>query len=514
MVIIMKTINQVFFITLLMCMCHFVSAASIPFPMPEGYFVKAKMPMHLVYPRSDAETQAHARHRWAHPAMAYEIPIGVQGGAWPFKYELIKAPAGAKMGSLYGENNYGSITWTPTATSGEEEFVVRITDQELKTVEARWKVKIDPSMFVFVKAGATGTKTGSITSPLSSIADWYKSPTDNSFHNKIIVFRGGNYNLVGDPADRDNLRLLAEDKTPSWIGFPGEEPIIDASTAKVMVGNLLDMFVSGITFKNARQDVGNAHYFWLTGNVSRATFWRNHFRDMGPGLVGADNTGPVFISSTTTVKTNILYKENNHTGIENRGYNGHYLDVYRASYVLVEQNNASNSNSAHGFWMKATVSFVSVRANTAYDNVSGGQITVGYGGETIDIPHSHEICWNRVAVPSNQDGPAMLIAGSNSNQGISYNTYLYRNTIVNGISVIRFMGKTPFETDANVIITSKPVHWNLAEMKTTIPNVVGSPLAGLVSGQKSRVTGSDFGKVGADVAVISPPAAPTDPKSN
>lgn len=482
--------------------------------MPEGYFVKAKMPMHLVYPRPDTETQAHARHRWAHPGMSYEIPIGVQGGAWPFKYELIKAPAGAKIGSLYGATNYGAITWTPATQSGTEEFVVRITDQELKTIEASWKVTIDPSMFVFVKSGATGTKAGTITDPLGSIADWFKAPKDATYLNKIIVFRGGNYNLVGDPAEKNNLRLLKEAKTPSLIGFPGEEPIVDASTSKIMVSDLTDIFVSGITWKNARNDVADAHYFWLTGEVSRATFWRNHFTEMKYGQAGTDNTGPVFISSTVKIKENILYKENRISNVLNNKGNGHYIDIYRAKYILIEQNVAKNTSTSYGFWMKSTVAFVSVRANEALDNVVGSQITIGYGSAVGEVPHDHEVCWNRIAVPVDQDGPAMLILGSDFYKDQSYNTFIYRNTIVNGYSVVRFMGKTPFETDANVIVTKNTAHWDTKSMVTSLSNVVTGPTSGVVESSFSRVVGSDFGKVGADVAASPAPVPPVNPKYN
>ncbi|MDR7088664.1 hypothetical protein [Cellvibrio fibrivorans] len=507
----MKNAINIFLISLLMAVSGIVNAAT-PFPFPAGYFVPAKMPMHLVYPRPDTETAAHARHRWAHPQMEYAIPIGVQGGSWPFKYELVSGPSGAKIGSLYGETNYGSITWTPTATSGTQEFKVRITDQELKTVEATWKVTIDPSMFVFVKSGATGTKTGAIDNPLATAAEWHKSATDSTYANKIIVFRGGNYNLVGDIANNNNVRLTANQKTPSLIGFPGEEPVIDASTAKILVGDLTDIFVAGITWKNARNDVADAHFFWLTGEVSRTTFWRNHFTDMQFGKAGTDNTGPVFISNTVKAKTNILYKENLITNVNNATGNGHYFDIYRASYVLVEQNIARNSATSYGFWVKSSISFVSVRANEAFDNVRGTQTSIGYGSAVGEVPHDHEICWNRIVVPSDQDGPAILAVISDFYKGQSYNTFIYRNTVVNGYSTIRFMGKTPFETDANVIVTTKPNLWNTAEMKTTIPNVVAGPTAGIVQQLEGRYVGAEFGKVGADVATSPAPVAPLNPK--
>lgn len=509
----MKNAINIFLICILMAISG-ISNAAAPFPFPAGYFVPAKMPMHLVYPRPDTETSAHARHRWAHPAMEYAIPVGVQGGAWPFKYELISGPSGAKIGSFYGEANYGSITWTPTATTGTEEFVVRITDQELKTLEATWKVTVDPGMFVFVKTGASGAKTGTINDPLGSVADWYKAPKDGTYQNKIVVFRGGNYNLVGDPAEKNNLRLLKEYKTPSLIGFPGEEPIIDASTTKVMVSDLTDIFVSGITWKNARNDVPDAHYFWLTGEVSRATFWRNHFTEMKFGTAGTDNTGPVFISNTVKAKENILYKENLITNVNNAMGNGHYFDVYRAKYVLVEQNVAKNSTTTYGFWTKSSIAYVTVRANEAIENVAGSQLSAGYGSAIGEVPHDHEFCWNRAMVPVGQDGPIIQLVGSDFYKGQSYNTFIYRNTLVNGHSVVRFMGKTPFETDANIIVTKNMTHWDTKSMKTELSNVVVAPTAGVISQTGLRYIGNDFGKVGADVAVNPAPAAPINPKYN
>jgi hypothetical protein len=507
----MKNIITIFISCLLLWLPGMSSAAEIPFPLPEGYFVKAKMPMHVVFPRPDSETQSHARHRWAHPQMDYEIPIGVQGGAWPFKYELVKAPAGAAIGSLYGDENYGSIRWTPNVTKGTAEFVVRVTDQELNKVDISWKVTIDPSMFVFIKAGASGAKTGSIDAPLSSFADWYKSPTDATYKNKIVVLRAGTYQLVSDPAEKGNMRLHESYKTPSLIAFPGEEVVFNTPNAKIMVDRLLDMFIAGITWKNARNDQSNAHFFWLTGDVSRATFWRNTFKDIKHGQVGTDNTGPVFISSTPKIKTNILYKQNVHDGVQNQGYNGHYIDIYRSSYVLVEENIARNSASEYGFWMKATVAFVTVRANQAYENVNGGQVAIGYGVGVEEVPHDHEVCWNRIVVGNGTTGPVLLFAISDYYQGQSYNSFIYRNTISNGYSVIRFPGKTPFETDANLLVAKTIDKWDTAITTSLKQNIVTTISAGMTD-SIGKLQNADFGKIGADVAVKPAPLSPINPK--
>jgi hypothetical protein len=502
----MKSILSLFF-TLFWFLVSGMSSAAMQFPLPEGYFVKAKMPMHLVYPRPDSETQTHARHRWAHPAMEYQIPIGVQGGAWPFKYEIVEGPSGANIGSLYGDDNYGVITWTPTVGSGTAGFKIKITDQEQKVIEATWNVTIDPAMFVFVQAGWTGKKVGTIGEPLGGFSEWYKSSqTDTTYLNKIAVFRGGRYELMGEPGvDNNNVRLLEKSKTPSLIGFPGETPVFDAGKAKVMTDSskLHDLFVAGITWDNARQDVANAHYWWAVGDVSRATWWRNTFQNIGPGQEGTDNTGPVFVSATIALKKNILYKENTNINVQNMGPNGTYLTVFVASYVLIEQNVAKNSKTTIGWYAKGTVSFVTIRANSAYENVDGTQIGVGYGAEAGQVPHDHEVCWNRIGIKLGSSSPSLLWAGSSYYAGKTYNSYLYRNTLENGSAWIRFPGNEPFEVDANAVVTGILPRWDTSVMLTQTPNLVNIATSGILSAGK--VVGESFGKVGHSVAVSAGP---------
>lgn len=473
--------------------------AAMEFPLPAGRFIPARMPMHLVYPRPDAETQAHARHRWAHPGMRYEIPIGVQGGAWPFRYELVGAPAGARIGALPGEADYGVVSWTPAAADPVT-FTVRITDQELHTVEAVWRVTVDAAPFLFIKSGWTGERTGTIDAPLASLAEWYKDSVDDAtFRNRIVVLRGGSYEQIGNPAEKGNLRLKPETKTPSLIGFPGEEPVVDASRSKVMVGDLQDIFVAGITWRNARQDVANAHYFWLTGEVSRCTFWRNHFTDMGPGTAGDDNTGPVFISRSDTVKENILYKGNLLSGIRNSKGNGHYFDIYRANHILVEENTIRDSVTDYGLWLKCSIGFGTIRANQAFERVGGRQISIGYGTAGGELPHDHEICWNRVVI-NGSEGASMQFAGSDSYKGKTYNSFIYRNTFVNGFASVRFPGRTPYETDGNVVVTTQAKHWDVAGMKTVVPNLLAAPKDGVVTEDGTLVDRTRVGSVGFEIA--------------
>jgi len=135
----------------------------------------AKMAYRLISPRPDAETQSHARQKWAHPNMIYEVAVVLQGGNWPYKYEIVTAPVGATIGSYFDKdekgllNQYGNVSWQPTASSGSHTFEILVTDCDGTEFTATWSVTIDASKFIFIQDGYVGTKVGTITQPLE---DW------------------------------------------------------------------------------------------------------------------------------------------------------------------------------------------------------------------------------------------------------------------------------------------------------------------------------------------------------
>lgn len=475
------------------------------------YPMDSKIPMHVVYPRPDDETQIHARHRWAHPNMTYEVPIGIQGGSWPFKYEIIEAPASASVGKLLNDHNYGIVSWSPqTNESSPQSFHIRITDQVNNTVDVKWMVTIDSSKFTFIQEGWNGQKVGTIDEPLESIDDWYQNDEENDdFHNQIIVFRGGSYQMNGSPNRNNNVRLRADTKTPSLIGFPNEQAVIDFSKSKVLTDGrgLNDIFIANLTIENSRQDVGNAHFFWVVSESHRATWWKNNFRNHGPGSVGNDNPAGVFISDRGTHKKNILYKQNSHDGFLNGMSNGSYVDIYFSSYVLIEENIAKNSHNKCGFWAKATTAFVSIRANNATENVSSGGICIGYGTESPLIPHDHEVSWNRIVLTNSQDSyTTLLFASENSRVGETYNSYVYRNTFVNGSAWVRFLDAETTDIERNIVVSRDLRRWgnhntspNRANLTASTPEDLVDLDGNLIGNAKAKY----FGRAGPEVLYFS-----------
>ncbi len=470
------------------------------FPLPAGHFIPARMPLHPVFPRPDSETQPHARHRWAHPDFPYEIPIGVQGGAWPFKYEIVSGPNGATIGQYYGDPDYGVVKWTPSAgDSGTKTFIVRVTDQELNTINLTWTTTIAAAPFIFVDTNTATTGSGTIQSPLKTFSDWYKGDrTDPTYHNKIIVFRGGTYQVTGHAGS--NVNISQYTKTPSLIGMPGENVVFDCSKALFYLNAPSDIFIADIEFTNSRTDVANPRYFWVDGLLHRAVWWRNRFTDMRSGTSGTDNPGAIFVMGIDNGSAReYFYISDNVFNNIYPGSNVGIIDLYQVRLSVVERNTMTNGQpSGASISMKGTRDYCTVRANHLYNS---GTLLFGYSGEVRGVPHHNEMCWN---YSNNPDGAPVLWAmncvyadpqylgftcGSGSfdpgTETPHHHSWAYRNTFVSenfaGDSLLfRFRGADPYHTDANVVVVRNPAYWNKSIMQTSVPNIIGKPTDGII----------------------------------
>ena len=481
------------------------SWGALSFPLPQGHFVPAKMPMHPVFPRPDSETQPYARHRWAHPDFRYEIPIGVQGGAWPFKYEVINGPTGATIGQYYGDADYGVVKWTPSnGDSGTKTFTVRVTDQELNTVDLTWTTTIDPNQFIFIDSSAPSAGTGSISSPLKSFADWYtNSETDSTYKQKIVVFRRGSYELISTGHDY-KTNLNPNYKSICLIGFPDETPIIDCTDAAIFFsGSSDDAFISNIRFEHGTPGNTNTKMIVSRANGDRVTVWNNYFYDLTNGTVGDDNCTAIWAPNNGSPTYHWLVKHNTFDAFTNDGSNGSYVDWYYTYYGLIEENVAKNSRNHYGIWAKTTKAYITIRANDLSENITGGGIVVHYGDNAPGQPHDHEVCWNKVVAPmSEQTFPSLLIMGdspTNVNRN-HYNSFVYRNTFVGNFPWVRFGSPVEnYKIDANVIVSdrsdvwssdsnNKP-KWDTTIIDTTIPNLTGKSSSKIV-GSNGLLVGS------------------------
>jgi hypothetical protein len=461
--------------------------------LASGHWIPKKMPMHVVYPRPDSETQAHARHRNFHSSFRYEIPIGVQGGAYPFLYQLIEGPPGAYVGQTFLETEYGVLTWTPSGQTTSQRFTIQVVDQDGDKVTITWVAAYNNGAFVFIDGSVVSAGDGSFASPLKTFADWYKNnQNDATYLNKIAVFRGtGTYTLTGDTSN-GNVFLNATAKTPTVIGDPDAIATLDCGTGKFYTAARVDdMYFAHLKFVNARNDILNPHYFWLTSNPYRASFFKCDFSDISHGTAeygSGDNPAPIFMSGGEA--DYFLEKRNVYHDFENNGSgNGGYCIVYRFNYVLFEDSIAYNTDTGAGWHAKGTVSKMTMRNITAVNNVIGCQIRIGFGAESGRVPSDHEMCYNNISVPWASD-LCMGAVGSNYYAGVSGQVWVYRNTFLGASSWIRYPGVNDHKVDANIVVTNNLPRWELDSMQTEIANVVTTDPANLVDDTTGNLIGA------------------------
>lgn len=231
--------------------------------LPEGYFVSAKMPMTIVHPRSfrtedgGDETSEFARHKHAYPGIEYRIPISIQGGAYPFYYEVLEGPSGMSIGQQYGDPNYGELYWTPVNQNGSHLVRILITDQDLTQRVAEWTISVGTEQFVFVDSGAEPGGDGTISSPLNKFSDLHggvypgngalgNEGTD-AFAGKIAYLRGGTYEV----ADIPTPWLSFTASSPRVIlGYPGESADVDTTNGQMRV-SVPDFFIGNVIVRHA-----------------------------------------------------------------------------------------------------------------------------------------------------------------------------------------------------------------------------------------------------------------------
>lgn len=229
--------------------------------LPETHFVSAKMPMTLVHPRSmpgNDETNSWARHKWAYPGIEYRIPVSIQGGAYPFKYEIVSGPNWLTIGSTVWEQNYGVLHGVaPASPQAAEAVVVRVTDQELNTLQVEFPLTVTTDGFIFVDVNAEKSGDGTIGSPLKLFSELHGgyypgsgslgNPATDAYSGKRVYLRAG----VHQVADIPTPEISWSDGRPQVIiGYPGESVELDFTNGKFN-STRSDFFVGGLTARRA-----------------------------------------------------------------------------------------------------------------------------------------------------------------------------------------------------------------------------------------------------------------------
>ncbi|MEX0774952.1 MAG: hypothetical protein WD042_04455 [Phycisphaeraceae bacterium] len=282
----------------------------------EGHF-----PLHTVYPRPDNETESYARHRHAYPGVRYEIPIGVQFGKWPYRYELLEGPEGAAMehetlqwngvDKFEVPEGYGVVAWgvPADAAAGPHTFTVRVYDQDHNRpdpsfVDVTWTVTVGKSQFIFLDPinGNDATADGSMEKPYREIAALQDSKRGG---NKICYIRqtplfdeddakfAGGYT----PTPARQFRFGSSDDPKAYVAYPGETVHVNtigqsgfAQSTETNYDVFFDGIVVGFT-NQARRNQDNVRVIMHWQRSRRSTFWRMGCIRAYGGNVKNDNPG-------------------------------------------------------------------------------------------------------------------------------------------------------------------------------------------------------------------------------
>lgn len=201
----------------------------------------------------------------AYPGIEYNIRAAVRGGVYPYTFSLSNAPSGMSIDSFTGE-----ITWTnPQSDSGT--ITLSVTDSENTTVTADWSITVTTAGFLFIDSSHTGTESGTLSEPYSSMQSFVDNTTDADWE-KIVYFRGGDYELPTYNAGGNfNSWDVGERRSLNWIGYPGEDVFVDCGYNGIRSSHTFhfDNINFGRIRKYFMQTQGEEDYM----TIRRCQFW-------------------------------------------------------------------------------------------------------------------------------------------------------------------------------------------------------------------------------------------------
>lgn len=389
-----------------------------------GHFESYLSPI-IVHPRPNSETGTNARHRNGYTGQAYRVPVVQQGGAWPFYYEIISAPAGVTIGSelaisgdkLVAGADYGIVNW-PSPTAGTHTINIRVTDQNLTVNTISWTVVVGTSNWVVLDKSAGTNGSGTLASPYN---------TESSLSgqsSKCVLVRAGTI---------DSNALSSLNGFPrTWVPYNGET--VNWKVSGVYGNSVNDFWLSGINIILDSSGSATQKWFWFEQS-SRTTFFENLFN--GANL---DNTNSVPDNSSVLFWQ---YQSAGLNGVENSLYNvthsNEFKDIrdrdlilsYSQRYTVNENNKLNNYQTgvnglAHGFYSKIDAANLTLRRNYSSGTTNTAKL-FRWDSYTGTYPvNNNEASHNSYRYYGTQDY-AFTLGYEDSDFGT--NRFIYRNNV-------------------------------------------------------------------------------------
>ncbi len=436
------------------------------FHLAAGHF-SSKFDMAITYPRPAGETHANTAYKVAYTGERYRIPVGVFGGAYPFKFRLVEAPSGMTIGqqlilsgnSLIRPDDYGIMNWE-NPVAGAHPVELEVTDQLDVVRTISFTITVSTNWNVLNTAALTNG-SGSMASPFNNLA----SITDNR---PVLVLSG--------TVDWEQKDRPLDDMSRTWIAREGANVIMKQALSSI--GNNPgegDFFFSGFELQTPADRTAVGQLFRLEG-ATRTVFFENTFNGMLSNLTQdpIENASILMWTNQQVAEADdgnawyCLLHSNTFDSVKDRDL---FLG-YSMRFTVIENNKMVNcknvGGTGQGFYPKTNVSDFCFRDNytvgdgntqrmlrvDAYVDefaMSRYDITrnsVRYFG-TVDgaLSYCHEFLecddryayFNTVYAPN---APAFFLRGTDSGfvADLENNVLITNSTNTNGVSVDQFQG--------------------------------------------------------------------------
>jgi hypothetical protein len=387
--------------------------------------------------------------------MLYQIPIGVEGGAWPYRYQKITGPSwlnivhenltfNAGTGTYSPEFGYGVLSGTAPATPGGPDTVtVRVTDMLGNTADVTFGVTVATTNFVHVDQtnGSDISGDGSLANPFQTV---YHVNITAPATNKIVVVHGSTYTMPAHSVVAGDgwWQIKGSVNTPSaYISSAGQMIDVDCSNARraVDLGSKADAFVSGFNFINCglNDPPPNVRIIHAANtHVDRSVFWNLRCANQWGGTSGTDNPGFIILFRPGVNGHNYVYIADCVASDFVGGPNGNdFYTAYNVRHGLIERNTMTRFDGTGGgsdvIHLKGTHRMATVRANLLNSPIVNPRSGIGWasGGDVDGCEWDFDICYNRIG----HDAGRGAISCNNNLENFacvtSWNAHIYRNSL-------------------------------------------------------------------------------------
>jgi len=433
----------------------------------------ANFPLEIIQPKPNLDTKN--RFYKAYPGLEYNVRLGVIGGVYPFRYELVTKPEGMTIDGL------GEITWAePVLSTVPVDVSVVVVDAESSTTNVSWTITVTTSGFRFVDSvnglSAVAGGAGSFANPWKSFKDVYDgddyaSKSTDRYANEFVYWRAGVYTMDAyKEAGGARVPLVENNKPQVWLAYPGEKPVIDMSGSYLAIySGASNVYFDGLEFKLN----GNAKGKGITidSDARNVTFRNNLFHGITNAVTGGNNSF-IFITRSGVGRDYVI-QDNEMHGVKVSGYG---ILGYNARNVLIE-NNVLHDIAMHPISPKEGTQMWFIRANRMYNNPSNSiniqySNTSGIASGNIEISHNVvEAGGGKVRVNSNQTTAGLPV-------------YIHRNTFKGVVQQdVTTASNGPFYWSHNVIENESVQENHIDYFRVDVPSrvVTTSNLAGKVS---------------------------------